>query len=114
MIEKKNASHYIWGDGCDGWHLLQADVLSVIEERMPPNRSEVRHFHEKSRQFFYVLAGMLSLDIEGKEFDLLPRQGVEVAPGIAHRAFNRSTADAEFLVISSPPSHGDRISDGKS
>jgi mannose-6-phosphate isomerase-like protein (cupin superfamily) len=109
MIEKNNAAHYVWGNGCDGWHLLKADALSVIEERIPSDGSEVRHFHEKSRQFFYVLAGVLSLEVDGKELDLRPRQGVEIAPYVPHRAFNRSSEDAEFLVISSPPSHGDRV-----
>jgi len=35
-------------------------------------------------------------------------QGIEVPPGTPHRFFNRSAADVELLVISSPRSHGDR------
>ncbi len=43
VIERENAEHYSWGDICEGWHLLKADALSVIEERIPPGGSEVRH-----------------------------------------------------------------------
>jgi mannose-6-phosphate isomerase-like protein (cupin superfamily) len=111
MIQKQTASHYVWGNQCDGWHLVATDSLSVIEERVPAGCSEVRHYHEKARQFFYVLSGQLSFDINGEEIDLIARQGIEIAPSVSHRVFNRSVADAEFLVISCPPSHGDRHQD---
>ena len=34
--------------------------------------------------------------------------GLELPQGMAHQAINDSTADVEFLVISEPPTHGDR------
>lgn len=30
-----NAEHYRWGNQCDGWHLVRAAELSIIEESMP-------------------------------------------------------------------------------
>ena len=111
MIDKEGAEHYVWGGMCDGWHLLKGDALSVIEERIPPGGSEVRHYHKKSRQFFYVLTGVLSFEVDGKETDLRARQGIEIPPFSPHRVFNRSDSAAEFLVVSSPPSHGDRMTD---
>ena len=38
-------------------------------------------------------------------------EGVEVSPGQAHQAMNRSGADVRFVVTSQPPSHGDRVED---
>lgn len=52
-VSIQNTEHYVWGSGCDGWHLVRTGALSVIQERMPPDT-------------------------------------------------------ADFLVISQPPSHGDR------
>jgi hypothetical protein len=52
VVSGENAEHYVWGDGCDGWHLVRGDSLSVIEERMPAGAREQRHFHERVRQFF--------------------------------------------------------------
>ncbi len=40
-----SAEHYCWGNGSEGWHLLQRDDLSIIEERVPPGDREQRHFH---------------------------------------------------------------------
>jgi mannose-6-phosphate isomerase-like protein (cupin superfamily) len=109
VISTESAPHYTWGDGCDGWHLVRGEALSVIEERMPPGTAERRHRHGRSRQFFYVLSGELTLEVEGAERPLTANQGLEVAPGEVHQAFNRGARDVRFLVVSQPPSHGDRI-----
>lgn len=103
-----NAPHYTWGQQCDGWHLLQGDDLSVIEERMPPGTAEVRHRHARSRQFFYVLEGEAVLELEGIRHQLGTREGLHVPPGAAHQMRNESTAEVRFMVVSSPRSHGDR------
>jgi mannose-6-phosphate isomerase-like protein (cupin superfamily) len=103
-----NAPHYTWGEGCDGWHLLKTDALSIIEERMPPGSSERRHFHDRARQFFYVLAGELTMEIDGREHVILAHNGLEIDPGVPHQAMNHSDADVRFIVTSQPPSHGDR------
>jgi|ERR1043166_19915 mannose-6-phosphate isomerase-like protein (cupin superfamily) len=110
MISKENSVHYGWGEGCDGWHLVNTPELSVISERMPPGTSEKRHFHVHSRQFFYILAGTAVMDIQGKREALSAHQGVEVAPGVEHCISNESAHAVEFIVISQPRSHGDRVS----
>ncbi len=108
MIDTATAPHYLWGAGCDGWHLVRQPELSVIQERMPPGASEVRHLHGRARQFFYVLSGELTMEVEGETLRLAAGQGVEIAPGAPHQALNRSAEEVAFLVISCPPSHGDR------
>jgi mannose-6-phosphate isomerase-like protein (cupin superfamily) len=108
IVSVENAEHYMWGNVCDGWHLLRGENLSVIEERMPPGAEEQRHFHTTTRQFFYVLVGELTMEVDGRFHTLQPRQGLEIAPRQPHQALNRSGTDARFLVISQPPSHGDR------
>jgi mannose-6-phosphate isomerase-like protein (cupin superfamily) len=110
MIDRRTARHYSWGDGCDGWHFVQTAALSILEERMPPGTSEVRHYHQKANQFFYVLRGALSIEVGGTEFELSPGQGIHVDAGEPHQVRNQATVDAEFLVVSNPPSHGDRVS----
>lgn len=106
---RATAPHYAWGQGCDGWHLAKAEGLSVIQERMPPGTSERRHFHERARQFFYVLEGTASFELEGRVHLLRPGEGIEVPPGAPHTMMNRSPGDLAFLVASAPPSHGDRV-----
>ncbi|WP_042198617.1 cupin domain-containing protein [Paenibacillus camerounensis] len=108
-ISKQNAEHYVWGEGCDGWYLVNDDKLSIIHERMPADTVEVRHYHEKSRQFFFILSGTATLEVDGVEYTLKPQEGKEVPPLVAHQMLNKSGNDVEFLVTSRPPSKGDRI-----
>ena len=105
---KETAEHYSWGDRCDGWHLVKHPDLSVIQERMPPRTSEVRHFHNRARQFFYILSGKAVMEIDGREIRLVARQGLHIEPRIPHQMKNESDEDVHFLVISQPASHGDR------
>ena len=107
-ISTASAYSYGWGDGCTGWHLVRAQNLSVIEERMPAGTREVRHWHARARQFFYILEGTLTMEVEGTTHVLAARSGIELPEGTAHQASNDSDAPVEFLVISEPPSHGDR------
>jgi uncharacterized cupin superfamily protein len=102
------AEHYAWGDGCDGWLLLDGDDLTVIEECVPSGRSETRHRHASARQFFYVLSGQADLEIDRHVHALRAGEGIHVAAGAAHQLRNSSDADVRFLVVSSPNSHGDR------
>jgi mannose-6-phosphate isomerase-like protein (cupin superfamily) len=113
IVNIESAEHYKWGGpqgtDCDGWHLVKTSQLSVIEELMPPGASEARHSHIHARQFFYVLEGELTLEVEHHDFVLQAGEGLEISPGQKHQAINRSTIPARFLVTSQPPSHGDRI-----
>ncbi len=112
---RRSVEAYGWGgaDGnaCEGWHLVRTKELSVIEERMPPGTMEVRHWHRSARQFFYVLEGELMMEREGETLPLCAGEGLEVAPAVRHRVVNRGSVDVRFLVVSQPPSHGDRVTE---
>lgn len=108
ITDKSNAEHYLWGEHCDGWHFLKSDELSIIQERVSPGKSEKRHFHSKSKQFFYILKGAATIEIDGIIHHLKANQGIEILPESPHKFINQGDEDVEFLVISSPKSHGDR------
>jgi len=108
-ISRANGEHYVWGDGCDGWHLVKSDELSVIEERMPPGTAEVRHWHRRAQQFFYILSGRATIEIDGKMVEIGAGEGVHIPAGVAHQMKNESGEDVRFLVISRPRAHGDRV-----
>jgi mannose-6-phosphate isomerase-like protein (cupin superfamily) len=108
-VSRENAEHYRWGDDCDGWHLVKDAQLSVIEELIPPGAAEVRHHHEHAQQFFYVLAGEVLMEVEGEMTLVHAGCGIRVLPGTRHQVRNPSSSPARFLVVSQPPSHGDRV-----
>jgi mannose-6-phosphate isomerase-like protein (cupin superfamily) len=111
IVDFSNTEHYLWGKGCDGWHLLKRDDVSIIAERVPPGESERRHYHNRSRQFFYILTGTATIEVDGEIKVLQMHQGIEIPPGVVHQFRNESSVEVRFLVISVPKSHGDRIED---
>jgi mannose-6-phosphate isomerase-like protein (cupin superfamily) len=110
-ISRERADHYVWGKVCDGWHLVRDTALSVIEESMPPGAKEVRHYHEKAQQFFYILSGEATMEANGETIRLHTGEGIRILPGVRHQIRNQSSEPVRFLVISQPPSHGDRVTE---
>jgi quercetin dioxygenase-like cupin family protein len=108
VVCRATAEHYSWGEGCDGWLLLPGENLTVIQERMPAGASEIRHFHSKAQQFFYVLSGELTMELEGERYTMTSSHGIEIPPQARHQTMNLADEDAHFLVISSPTTRGDR------
>nr|HML29566.1 cupin domain-containing protein [Hyphomicrobium sp.] len=108
VISKESAEHYTWGDACEGWILSPSDDMTVIQERMPPHTAEKRHLHNRSRQFFFVLCGELTMELDGEIHQLDEMSGIEVPPCAKHQVRNDTAEDVHFLVISSPTTRGDR------
>jgi mannose-6-phosphate isomerase-like protein (cupin superfamily) len=108
-ISRATAEHYSWGPDCEGWHLVKDAALSVIEEQMPPASSEMPHLHRSAQQFFFVLSGRVTMQVEHREIRLQAGEGLHILPMVRHRISNQSGEAARFLVISQPPSHGDRV-----
>jgi mannose-6-phosphate isomerase-like protein (cupin superfamily) len=109
VVSIENAEHYIWGEVCDGWHLLKLEDISVIRERVPAGGAEAMHYHNIARQFFYILEGEGRMRFEDREVILRPGDGIEIAPQVKHQFKNTSNADVYFLVISIPSTRGDRV-----
>ena len=111
IVSRDNAEHYRWGVDCDGWYLVKDKQLSVIEEVMPPGAAEIRHYHERAQQFFYILTGEVLMEINGENLLIPAGSGVRILPGTHHQIRNPSSSPVRFLVVSQPPSRGDRIDD---
>ena len=109
VISSESAEHYIWGDNCDGWHLVKSNALSIIQERVPSGGSESCHFHNEAEQFFFILSGIATMEIEDNLFTVKPNNGIHVPAGSKHKLSNQHEVDLIFIVTSTPPSHGDKI-----
>ena len=107
-ISIRTAEHYRWGNDCDGWHLVKRPELSIIQERVPPGGAERRHYHDRADQFFFVLRGTATLELDDETHEVPAEHGLFVPAGTVHRLVNNGDVPLEFLVTSSPMSHGDR------
>jgi Mannose-6-phosphate isomerase len=105
----KFLSHYKWGDDCDGWNLVDEEAISVKQEKMPPNTSEILHYHNQAQQFFYILNGTAEVEIDGKSIKLVSGEGLHIKAGISHRIFNSGPQELEFILCSTPSTMNDRF-----
>lgn len=101
--------HYIWGNNCDGWNLSDSPELSVKVERMPPHTGEQEHFHQRARQFFFILKGSAVFETEEGRINLKAQEGLEIRPELRHRILNESEEDLEFILCSQPSTVNDRM-----
>ena len=85
--------------------------MSVIEEHMPPGASEVCHYHNRAHQFFFILSGQATMEVNGERIILTVGRGLAIPPGARHQFRNHCNEPVRFLVISQPPSHGDRVTE---
>jgi mannose-6-phosphate isomerase-like protein (cupin superfamily) len=89
--------------------LLKANSLCAIEERVPPGGAEVAHYHERAYQFFYVLSGEATMEIDNQWMIIDSRQGLSVLPKADYCLLIDTQQDLLFITISVPMAHGDRI-----
>jgi len=99
-VSRVNAEHYRWGHDCDAWHLVKDQQFTVIEELIPPGAAEVRHYHKKAQQFFYILSGEAIMEVENDPGgERAPHSSRCVAPDsqsfVEHPASARDLASAE-------------------
>ena len=109
-VSKYNSlRHYQWGEECDGWVLLDEETLSVKQERMPPLTSERLHYHKYAQQFFFILKGVATFEVEDQTYTIQPGEGLNIEAGCKHRILNNTAEDLEFILCSQPSTKNDRI-----
>jgi len=101
--------HYQWGDGCDGWNLVDVQTLSVKKERMPAGTAEVLHYHQYAQQFFFILKGTATFEIENEKIIVHEQEGIHIRAGQKHRIINHTASAIEFILSSQPSTAEDRI-----
>ena len=110
IINKEKAlQHYTWGDNCDGWVFVDTDELSVKQERMPQQTVETLHYHEKAQQFFFILKGIATFEVEEECFSVKENEGFHIPAGKKHRIINNANTDLEFILSSQPSTNNDRF-----
>jgi len=108
VSKEQSLKHYTWGNACDGWNLVDEASLSVKKERMPPGTSEALHYHQYAQQFFFILKGTASFEIEAEHIIVNEQEGIHIPAGKKHRISNQAGEDLEFILSSQPSTKEDR------
>ena len=100
--------HDTWGGNCDAWNLVDEPEWSIKQERMPAGSSEEKHYHQKAEQFFFILKGKATFEIEEQWAAATAGEGIRIKAGQKHRVVNNTTEDLEFILCSQPSAAQDR------
>ena len=109
VSKQQPLKHYTWGAACDGWNLVDETTLSIKMEHMPAGTAEALHYHKQAQQFFYILKGTATFEIENTFTDVQTGEGMHIRAGEKHRIQNNTDGDLEFILCSQPATAADRI-----
>ncbi len=76
---------------------------------MPAGTAEQLHYHEKAQQFFFILKGVATFEVEGETIEVAAQEGLHIRQGLQHRILNNTDSEIEFILSSQPSTAGDRI-----
>lgn len=105
----KQCENYKWGKNCDAWFLLKSDSLCILQEKMPSNTSEEKHYHNHAAQFFYILSGTALFELHNEIIEIKEKEFIQIQALTPHKIMNPFDHDLIFLLVSAPNAHGDRI-----
>lgn len=74
---------------------------SLAEATIPAGGETERHWHRDSEEFYFILAGVGVMEIDGDEREVGAGDAILIPAGAWHQI--RATADLRFLCCCAPP-----------
>jgi mannose-6-phosphate isomerase-like protein (cupin superfamily) len=79
---------------------------SLAEATVPAGTATQKHYHRLSEEFYFILEGSGSMEIDGEQLDVGPGDAILIPPGAWHTITARE--NLRFLCCCAPPySHDD-------
>jgi uncharacterized cupin superfamily protein len=99
-------------DGAERFQLLRRELgvsaFGINLIRLQPGQRGRIHRHERQEEVYVVLAGTLSLAIEGAERELPRNSAVRIAPGVRRQLTNRGSDTLVLLALGGAQPHEGR------
>jgi mannose-6-phosphate isomerase-like protein (cupin superfamily) len=79
---------------------------SLAEARVPAGTATERHYHKLTEEFYFLLEGTGTMEVDGAESEVGPGDAILIPPGARHQI--TATRDLVFLCCCAPAySHDD-------
>ena len=79
---------------------------SLAEASLPPGSATERHYHKQSEEFYFVLEGEGTMEIDGETKPVAVGDAILIPPGAWHQI--KASSGLRFLCCCAPPySHED-------
>jgi mannose-6-phosphate isomerase-like protein (cupin superfamily) len=74
---------------------------SLAEASLPPGAATDRHYHKLSEEFYFLLEGTGTMEIDGQTREVTPGDAILIPPGAWHQI--TATTPLRFLCCCAPP-----------
>lgn len=75
---------------------------SLAEARLPPGKSTTPHYHPRTEEIYYILAGSGLMRLSGETRAVGPGDAIAIPPGTAHQITNAGSDVLKFLCCCAP------------
>lgn len=83
---------------------------SLAEARLAPGGSTTAHYHARTEEVYYILAGRGRMRVDGEEREVRPGDAIAIPPGAIHTIANTGHETLTFLCCCAPGyEHSDTI-----
>ena len=83
---------------------------SLAEARLLPGASTAAHYHPKTEEIYYILAGQGRMRIETETAAVGPGDAIAIPPGLTHEITNTGQEPLVFLCCCAPGyEHSDTV-----
>jgi mannose-6-phosphate isomerase-like protein (cupin superfamily) len=80
-----------------------ARYQSLAEATVPPGGETAEHYHPRSEELYYFVAGAGRMRLGDEEADVEPGDCVPIPPGTTHKLWNTGDQDLVLLCCCAPP-----------
>ncbi len=83
---------------------------SLAEARVPPGARTAPHYHPKTEEIYYILAGQGQMRIADQTAPVVPGDAIAIPPGQVHQITNTGDKPLVFLCCCAPAyEHADTV-----
>lgn len=98
-MEEKLIPNFKGGEGTFAVKMFTDENNKILHGRLVPGSSIGVHCHDTSSEIIYILSGVGTAILEGKEETLTPGQCHYCPKGASHTMINKGTEDLIFFAV---------------
>lgn len=107
IVNLASAKPFITKDGSEIRELLAhrnscITKQSLAEARVPVGVTTIAHYHPRTEEIYYLLAGEGQMRIEEEWRKVVPGDAIAIPPGKVHQIRNDGPQELRFLCCCSP------------
>jgi mannose-6-phosphate isomerase-like protein (cupin superfamily) len=99
---RDRAAPFTTKDGSTIRELMHAANQTLAEAALAPGQQTQRHYHARSEELYYLLAGEGEMEVDGERSAVGPGDAILIPPGAWHQITATGDSELRFLCCCAP------------